>query len=319
MIVSKKSATVVIPAYNPDMHFFAQAIRAMAEYSAPLIDQVIVVDDESPAPIEFKQEDLPKGVSVKVVRQKNKGPGGARNFGSQFARTPVLVFIDSDCMPTSEWVGPLVRPILDGKYVGVGGTVLTFIENNKISKFADFRELLRRPVKNAQGKITNVITANSAFSKQVFDEVGGFTESKVVTPAEDVDFTYKLIAHGYQKQLGYASDSVVEHRHRTNLKAFIRQQYKYGFGAMRHCQYRQRPLEEIGIVAPKPLSVLKLVVLHAINAIKLTASADGRYSLGDRYIYFPALEFVRKLSYLAGHTAAYYRKHNFGDDDLGSQ
>lgn len=302
--------TIIIPVFNPDIKFLEESIAIAINNENDLIDRIIIVDDGSKIPVEINFRDFKKISSkIIIIRQGNKGPGGARNTGVIFAQTDIVVFLDHDCRPTKNWIKNLIRPILKNNAVAVGGTVLTYHENNIISEFADFRELLRKPVRNKNLEITNIITASSAFLSDVFKKVGGFDE-KLNIAAEDVDFTYKLIKANYRHKLSYAPDSIVFHKHRSKLKDFFKQQYGYGFGSVSHCFYRKRDPREIGFVFPTPLNILKYVFSYGVESIKIIKTIDKRCNFWKRYIFFPSLEYIRKIAILTGGMKAFYNKRS---------
>ena len=252
----RNKITIVVPLYNPEMEFLSGTLQIIIKNEDNLIDKIILVDDGSETSVKNYSNELKKiSHKIEVVRQKNKGPGGARNAGVALAGTEIVVFLDHDCRPRKDWIKNLIRPIIYDGAVAAGGTVLTYEEDNIISKFADFRELLRKPVKNKEGKITNIITANSAFLRKTFIAAGGFDE-RLQRAAEDLDFTYKLSKLGHQDRLYYAPKAIVMHKHRSTLKNFWKQQFNYGFESVCHCLYRKRDPKEIRFVFPRPLNIL---------------------------------------------------------------
>lgn len=304
----KNKITVVVPLYNPEMEFLIGTLQIITNNEDSMIDKIILVDDGSEVPIENYSNGLKKiSQKIEVIRQENKGPGGARNAGVALADTAIVVFLDHDCRPHKDWIKNLIEPIIYNNAVAVGGTVLTYEEDNIISKFADFRELLKRPVKNKEGKITNIITANSAFLKKTFIAAGGFDE-RLQRAAEDLDFTYKLSKLGYQDKLHYASKAIVMHKHRSTFKDFWKQQFNYGFGSVRHCLYRKRDPREVGFVFPKPLNVLKYIFQYFYFSIALIPTVNNKYGKLNKYIIFPVLEYTRRLAILTGGIKSYYNK-----------
>ena len=304
----KNKVTVIMPLYNPEIEFLNGTLKTIIKNEDDIIDKVILVDDGSEVPIRNHSDEFKKiSQKIEIIRQENKGPGGARNAGVALANTKIIVFLDHDCRPHKDWIKNLIKPIIYDNAVAVGGTVLTYEENNIISKFADFRELLRRPVKNKEGKITNIITANSAFLRKIFNTAGGFDE-RLHKAAEDLDFTYKLSKLGYQNRLSYAPNSIVMHKHRSTFKDFWKQQFSYGFGSVRHCLYRKRDPKEIGFVFPKPLNVLKYIFQYFYFSVTLIPTVDKKYGQLDKYIVFPALEYIRRLAILTGGITSYYNK-----------
>lgn len=304
----KNKVTVVIPLYNSEMEFLIGTLQIIINNENSIIDKIILVDDGSEVPIENYTNELKKiSQKIKVIRQKNKGPGGARNAGVSLANTEIIIFLDHDCRPHKDWIKNLIRPIIYNDAIAVGGTVLTYEENNIFSKFSDFRELLRRPVKNKEGKITNVITANSAFLRKIFNAAGGFDE-RLQKAAEDLDFTYKLTKLGHQNRLHYAPRAIVMHKHRSNFKDFWKQQFNYGLGSVCHCLYRKRDPREIGFVFPKPFNILKYIIQYFYFSIALIPTVGKKYGKLNKYIIFPALEYIRRLAILTGGIKSYYNR-----------
>ena len=91
--------TVIIPFYQKEPGILRRALTSVFAQRFRDFD-VIVVDDESPYPpdgdlIAFSEEDQAR---VRVVRQENAGPGGARNTGLDHVSpgTEFVAFLDSD-------------------------------------------------------------------------------------------------------------------------------------------------------------------------------------------------------------------------------
>jgi len=300
--------TIVIPLYNPEMEFLHGTLQIIIKNEDNLIDKIILVDDGSVVSIKNYNNELKKiSQKIEIIRQENKGPGGARNAGVALADTEIVVFLDHDCRPHKDWIINLIKPIIYDNAVAVGGTVLTYEEDNIISKFADFRELLRRPVKNKEGKITNIITANSAFLRKTFNASDGFDE-RLQRAAEDLDFTYKLSKLELQDRLRYTPKAIVAHKHRSTFKDFWKQQFNYGFVSVCHCLYRKRDPREIGFVFPKPFNILKYMLQYFYFSIALIPTVDKKYGKLNKYIIFPVLEYIRRLAILTGGIKSYYNK-----------
>lgn len=306
----KNKVTIIIPLYNPKIQFLNATLRIIIENEDNMVDKVILIDDGSKFFIKNYSNEFKKiSQKIEVIRQENKGPGGARNTGVALANTEIVVFLDHDCRPHKGWIMNLIKPIIYYNAVAVGGTVLTYEEDTIISKFANFRKLLRKPVKNKHGQITNIITANSAFLKKIFNTVNGFDE-RLNKAAEDLDLTYKLSRSGYHDRLYYASEAIVMHKHRSNLKDFWKQQFNYGLGSVCHCLLKKRDPREIGFVFPKPLNVFKYIFQYFYSSIILIPTVEKKYGKLNKYIIFPALEYIRRLAILTGGIKSYYNKNN---------
>jgi len=307
MQIKENKVTVIIPLYNPEIGFLNKILQIIIKNEDILIDKIILVDDGSIKPVKNHYDKF-KIISkkIEIIEQENRGSGAARNAGVVLADTNIIVFLDSDCLPCAGWIKNLIEPIIYKDAIAVGGTVLTYEEDNIVSEFADFRELLRKPVRNKKGEITCIITASSAFLREIFNVVGGFDKRFIKAAADDLDLTYKLSKLGYQDKIYYAPNSIVMHKHRSNLKSFWNQQFGYGFWTVRHCIYRERNPKEIGFVFPKPFNVLKYVFQYFYFSIALIPTVDKKHGKLNKYIIFPALEYVRKLATLTGAIKSYY-------------
>ncbi len=97
--------TVVIPYYQKQHGVLGRALASV--FSQTLQDfDLVIVDDESPYPIEKEIAELSadQQARIKVVKQANAGPGGARNTGLDNvpAETTYVAFLDSDDMWTPD-------------------------------------------------------------------------------------------------------------------------------------------------------------------------------------------------------------------------
>jgi succinoglycan biosynthesis protein ExoW len=91
--------TVIIPFYQKEPGILRRALTSVFAQSFKDFD-VIVVDDESPYPADGDLIDFCEAqqARVRVVRQENAGPGGARNAGLDHvsAQSELVAFLDSD-------------------------------------------------------------------------------------------------------------------------------------------------------------------------------------------------------------------------------
>ncbi|ESX58097.1 hypothetical protein X759_36560 [Mesorhizobium sp. LSHC420B00] len=82
---------VIITTFN-HAHFLDDAIGSVLAQTR-LADEVIVVDDGS---TDDPSQVVQRYPSVRLIRQDNKGPSAARNFGWKNCRTTHVVFLDAD-------------------------------------------------------------------------------------------------------------------------------------------------------------------------------------------------------------------------------
>ncbi|MBB4010590.1 glycosyltransferase family 2 protein [Allorhizobium taibaishanense] len=94
--------TVIIPFYQKEAGILRRALDSVFRQTFQGFD-IVVVDDESPYSIDLELEPLEpeRRARVRVIKQKNGGPGGARNTGLDAipADSAFAAFLDSD----DEW------------------------------------------------------------------------------------------------------------------------------------------------------------------------------------------------------------------------
>jgi len=100
------SLSVVIPTYNR-AKVLAKALEGYLAQSSPaLIQELIVVDDGSTDDTEtmVREFGARSVFPVRYLRQSNKGPAAARNLGIGEVRSSLVLFTDSDIVPSFDLV-----------------------------------------------------------------------------------------------------------------------------------------------------------------------------------------------------------------------
>src|SRR5690606_29001874 len=89
--------SIIIPVYNVEK-YIERCIRSCYDQQLAHNEyEIIVVDDESPDDSVVIVDGLMESyTNLRVISQKNKGLGGARNTGIQNAKGRYLLFLDSD-------------------------------------------------------------------------------------------------------------------------------------------------------------------------------------------------------------------------------
>ncbi|MFZ9938184.1 MAG: glycosyltransferase [Luteolibacter sp.] len=185
--------------------------------------ETIVVDDGSAdATAEFVKRSFPM---VKLIELEPCGLSAARNAGAKVASGEVLAFTDDDCEPDREWLVRLAKILTAGDFAAAGGPNIP----------PPPREWHQAVVSAAPGAPGHVMLddveaehlpgCNLAVRREAFEAVGGF-DPLFQTAGDDVDFCWRLYDAGFR--LAFAPDAFVWHHRRTQVRAYLRQQYGYG-------------------------------------------------------------------------------------------
>src|SRR3954453_9918902 len=184
--------------------------------------EVIVVDDGSSddtaaVAAEFEW--------VRLISTENGGLSRARNVGLEAARGDVVAYLDDDARPEASWLSHLVRALMDGPHVAVGGPNIAPPDDGVAADC----------VANAPGGPTHVLLSdaeaehipgcNMAFRAESLRAIGGFDPTFRVA-GDDVDVCWRLQEQG--ETIGFAPSAMVWHHRRPSLRGFLRQQFGYG-------------------------------------------------------------------------------------------
>lgn len=207
---------MVIPVYN-DVERLKGCLDALTSspgFGANGIE-CIVVDNGSDESATSLASRYP---NVTFIEEPRPGSYAARNTGAASAAAEYIAFIDSDCIPATDWLESVIEatercPQVD---IFVGGIHL-FPEWS--GGRAPDRRVVAYEIATAfrQEYYANVVhfgpTANLIVRKSVFDALNGFDET--LLSGGDKDFGQRAWAEGYTFR--YSPECVVKHPTRSRL------------------------------------------------------------------------------------------------------
>ena len=206
--------------------------------------EVVVVDDGSPAPLEPVVVEFRDRLQLRHLRHRRSlGPAAARNRGVDLASHDLVAFTDNDCEVHRLWPRHLHTYLRDapGSVAGVGGRVLA-AGDDLFSRYYSYHKILDPfPL---QGQILYLVTANAAFRRDAFLEVGGFDELLTRPGGEDPGLCFKLLSRGHQ--LHFYHEAVVFHHYRAGIIDFVRTFFRYGQGCRTQTDRHARDLLDAG-------------------------------------------------------------------------
>ena len=189
---------------------------------------VIVVDDGSTD----NTAEVARRHSADVIRHEHsRGPAAARNVGAAAAMTEFVAFIDSDCVPSHNWLTTSLAHFTDLDVLAVAprivalGRIDTALRAYEATRSALDLGPLPGPV-IPKTRIAYVPSAALVVRREAFAKVEGFDEALHV--GEDVDFIWRLQRLG---TIRYEPKATVAHEHRDSLVAFALRRAQYGTSA----------------------------------------------------------------------------------------
>ncbi|MDW7680704.1 MAG: glycosyltransferase family A protein, partial [bacterium] len=220
--------SVIVPAYNAasDLPKMIEALRIQTK--KPL--EYILVDDCS--------TDNSKKIAEKFFKvyttPKNSGPAAARNLGMKVAKGDYFAFLDSDCLPQSDWFERIENclilnkeSVITGSYYVKACTVMgqaIAAQGFPCGGAIGFDKMWQV---SPEGYVEKISTGNFIIKRSVIEEHGGFDEDFSYC-FEDAWFTHKLTTAGIK--IKYCPEIEVEHAAREDFKSFIKWHYSRGRG-----------------------------------------------------------------------------------------
>ncbi|TVR84843.1 MAG: glycosyltransferase [Rhodospirillales bacterium] len=240
--MSVASVSVVIPAYNAAGLLETCLNSLFAQTRAPSRFEVIVVDDASTDDTADRAEALrpaaeDAGATLHVLRQpENKGPAAARNRGAEAATGEVVVFTDSDCEPTPDWLSQMLAPFENPAVSAVKGAYRTR-QTALVARFAQAEFEERYRMLERSQTVDVVFSYSAAFRTTVFREAGGFDSRFPVADNEDTDLSYRIVEAGHRAV--FNPNALIYHRHPDTLRRYLRKKVSRGYWRM--LVYRRFP------------------------------------------------------------------------------
>jgi mycofactocin glycosyltransferase len=279
-----RDVTVVIPVRDRQAELARCLAYVSAGVGAPGPAAVIVVDDASGDAAAVAR--IAAGAGARVLRRPvNGGPGAARNTGLAAADTPLVAFLDSDCVPSPGWLDSLLPHFADPAVGAVaprivpdesGRTWLARYEGASSTLDMGPRASIVRP----RSRVPYVPGAALVVRKAAAG--AGFAEDMQV--GEDVDFVWRLVAGGWRVR--YEPAAAMRHQHRVRLRAWFARRKDYGTSAA------DLELRHPGTVRP--------LYLSGWTALTWLAVASGRPAAGAALTGAGIALLARRLARVTG-------------------
>jgi mycofactocin system glycosyltransferase len=204
--------------------------------------RVLVVDDGSRDPAAVASVAAAAGAAC-LHRPVNGGPAAARNTGLAAVDTPLVAFLDSDCVPAPGWLDGLLPHFADPVVAAVAPRIVPYepeiatepaqgwLAQGWLAQYEGVSSTLDMgavpSIVRPGAKVSYVPGAALVLRTAAARAADGFAEHLPV--GEDVDFVWRLAARGWQ--IRYEPAATVAHQHRVRLSSWFARRMDYGTSA----------------------------------------------------------------------------------------
>ena len=254
-----------------------------------------------------------KWEKTRQIASGSLDPAGKRNLALRDAKGEILIFIDDDSYPESNFLEILEKDFSDQNISVVGGPALTPAESNFWQRVSGamflsslsggFPERYRSVGKKKF--VSDWPTVNLSIRKDIFEELGGFQCR--YWPGEDTYLCYELLTKKNVRVL-YDPELIAYHHRRKSLRQHLQQISSYGIH--RGFFAKKFPRTSLNWRYFMPSFLVSFIVLGGIGSF-FSEIILKLYILG-LIVYFVALLnafydiYEHEKSFLISITASYY-------------
>jgi len=249
--------------------------------------EIIVVDNNS-------QDDTPQRVQhypVRLLYEPDiQSSYAARNRGISAAEGDVIAFTDADCVAHPNWLRNLLADHQDEHWAGFAGGFEAYQPGTDVQRHMAKTdascftpEFMHQPFLAPQSKgelicsrfrfldyradiplplnLLNPPTANVAYRRQIFDQIGYFDAR--LTSGGDLDFAWRVQMRT-ERQIKLVPEAIIYHRHRRDLPGMARQYRKNGWG------YGLQALHQASEYGSDPYRIARQMGIESLILISLS-------------------------------------------------
>jgi len=164
------AVSVIIPAYNEERKI-SKCLDALLKQTYKNLEIFVVDDGSTDNTVERVKRYTKRHKNIRLLKQKQQGPGAAKNKAAKKAKGNILVFVDSDEYPLPDYIEKLTNPIRKGKAkTSIGAWKLADPKSPWARcRFKDTHKLRQHALNSGVFR---------AIDKKTFVKLGGFNPKK---------------------------------------------------------------------------------------------------------------------------------------------
>jgi len=260
------AVSVVIPVLNGEATL-GNLLAALKNQAGAGAFEIVVVDNGSAD----RTMDIARASGAIVLQQPVRGPSAARNLGLNHVRAEIVVFTDSDTIPSRRWLAALLAAFADPDVIIATGPILGWKPASAAERYSSARASFSRKYTAEHPRHPFAMGMNLAVRHENASAIGGWDES--MTSGEDVDFCFRLRLR-FGNAIRFVEQAVLFHQHRCSDEALWRQARWYGAGhALVHQRHlRWTPLHSATVYLTIGLLYLAVPVIALARALRLISA-----------------------------------------------
>lgn len=216
--------SVVIPNYNGEKILkdnLPKVIKSVLEYIKGSKEIIIIDDASTDTSLKILEEIKNKHSSadLKIIIDKNNhnlGFSSTVNKGVSLASAEIIILLNTDIIPESGFIDPLIRHFDDEKMFAVGCMDKSVEGEKTVLRGRGLGSWTRGLFIHSRGEVDKTNTlwvsgGSGAFRKQIWEKLGGLDPIYNPYYWEDIDLSYRAVKSGYK--IKFEPESVVIHEH----------------------------------------------------------------------------------------------------------
>ena len=186
--------SVIIPVYNSEKTIL-KLLNSISLLEIQPSEIIVINDGSTDRTSEIIK--MQEGINLVELKQ-NFGPARARNEGAKIAKSPWLLFIDSDCSLSPSSI-KYAFPDSEEEKNNIVGVMCVFSSqmiNSSIT--SNYKNIQRHfEIKNMNNPPNVFSSSCFTISRDAFSKSGGFNESFGKIPTEDNEFYFRLLKNNF--------------------------------------------------------------------------------------------------------------------------
>jgi len=212
--------SVVVCAYNAE-RTMDRCLASLAVLDYPNYEVIVVNDGSGDHTL-----DIAESYSFcRIISQRNKGLGFARNVGAEAATGEIVAYTDSDCVADPDWLSYLVAKMESSNLAACGGPNFPPPEDALVPAVVTVAPGGPTHVLISDEVAEHIAGCNMAFRREVLMRLGGF-DPIYRAAGDDIDICWRFQDAGHV--IGFSPAAVVWHFRRNTVSAYCNQQRGYG-------------------------------------------------------------------------------------------